>query len=218
MFPRGPQSFCRLTSGRTSGLASRRTSPDRLDSTPLTCPCEHMSSPYEILGLPKHALLDTVLANKSTALYSAPSDEPLGWDKHNKLVPLSVVVMAAHLTVARIGFGPLLSFVDAILERVHARVARWVDDRAVQGFFVLIGLPAKALNNVRLLKKLMDEQTVQRKQEEAIRSASLQSMREVWNARLFASHQGRRRTKKVLSRHPSPKQRKQNKLWRSPRS
>jgi hypothetical protein len=175
-----------------------------------------MSSPYELLGLPKNALADFFRDHKSPVTQLAPSDEPLSWKSKGTLVRLDVAIMAAHLFAARVHGGKLLSIVDIALAKVESTVGSWLSNRLFLGLLGLLRVPLKFAQQIAAIADLIRQDEAQAAKEKAIRDASITAMRDVWNSRLFARRKGQRRTKRVLTRHYQPRQRKPNKKWQSP--
>lgn len=147
-----------------------------------------------------------------------PSDEPLGWKADdNKLVRLDHAVMACHIVVARIAFKSIPAM---IRQRVFdfkvglaKKVAFWLAQKLLG---LILSGPRRLVDEVSAyLKADQAELEV----ELAIRRQSIRVMRDLRKNILFASERGGvRKTKLVLTRHPSKPQRAPNSRWRSPRS
>lgn len=168
-----------------------------------------MASIYELLGLPQHTIRDYLLKVKSDQTYLAPSDEPLSWDKKNKLVTLDVAIMACHLMVARTGLGKIRDIIQVAIDEAESRATNWALEKATKTLIGALQLTAKAFTAVNKWRGFFGAEAQQRQREEAIRFASLTSQREIFASRLFAGNGGRRRWRDVSSRIKTPSKRSQ---------
>jgi len=153
---------------------------------------------------------------KGTHPYFAPSDEPLTWQTKGKVVRLDVAIYALHVFAARVAFRSFAGQMRQQWVALERAVATWVTGKAVfLGVVKLVSKKAaqKLVQAVTIIEEQFRIERVQQDRERAIRRQSLNVQRDVLK-NVMGQSKRQRRTRLVLSRHPSPPQRKPNKSWK----
>ncbi len=147
--------------------------------------------------------------------HTAPSDEPLSWDTRGKCVTLDHAVMAAHLMTEKLIFGGFRSIVDQLLRVIGTKLENKITDLAESLVAEITGAWKKNVAFAVDLGQVYNDNFQQESKERQIRKDSLDAQRSLWKNAL-AQRKSKRKTRRVLTRHASPKQRKANKKWRNP--
>lgn len=143
------------------------------------------------------------------AVLTAPSDEPLSWnDRKTRLVRLDVAIIACHLFAMRVG---VKSIPGIIRQRVQKTLESVGSAALAIGGFASLGLALlnKVLLPIRLIFELWRAEKAQEELEKAVRRRAIQTMRELYLFKLTQRSKVRRR-RRVLTRHPIPRQRRPN--------
>ena len=147
--------------------------------------------------------------------YLTPSDEPDSWDVRGRVVRVDVAVLALHLMAARLAFKTFPNVLRIILNKALGWLKGYSDNLAEK--YATRSRPgAKGVITVleAVLAQLREE-ALQREIERKIRETSLSFRRDL-HLEFLPTKQGQRRTKAVVSRHATKRQRRPNKSWRSP--
>lgn len=178
----------------------------------LRCSVEHVNF-FQFIGFDIDATEAQILANKETNhAHFPPSDEPLSWDTKGRAVTLDMAIMAAHLMTGRLIFGGVRSLMAQGVRLAQAKIQEKVTDMIGLELGTALGASKRVASLAFEMVQIWDDDWAQGVLELKIRRESLTAQRDLWHSAL-AQRTTRRRTKRVLTRHASKKQRKANKRW-----
>lgn len=153
-------------------------------------------------------LADLNATERRQAVQTAPSDEPLTWpDRRTRLVRLDVAILAFHVFALRIG----VRSVPGVLRQRASKVVNAFAQKAIEAIGIrLIGMIVqRVLAPIKLVLYLYKSNEAALEYENAVRRAGVKTLRELYLFKLRQQRSNRRR-KRVLTRHPIPKQRRPN--------
>ncbi len=142
--------------------------------------------------------------------HTAPSDEPLSWDTKGKVVTLDHAIMATHMMADNLIFGSFRSIIDQALRIVASKVLAKLEDVGLSYIAKETRISKSTLNLALQLGQVFDENRNQEVKEIKLRKVALDTQRGLWKAALIQRGE-RKRTRRVLSRHKTPRQRKPHK-------
>lgn len=149
---------------------------------------------------------------------TVPIDRSYGEGNDGKVVRLDVVLMAMHLFAARYAFGKLATSLRDQTRKLKAGAAEYAASKIISTSATLLATAGKrAAGTANTVLNFMDADLLELSKEVFIRREGWKARRDVYNLPLSQTKHYRRKTKLVSSRHHTPRQRRANSRWKSPR-
>jgi hypothetical protein len=122
--------------------------------------------------------------------------------------------MAAHLMTARLIFGGMRSILDQALRIAEAKLKEQIQKVMEADASKVLKVRKGVFVALDQVFDIWDEDQLEKDKERQIRKESLDARRDLYRTAL-AQRRNKRRTRRVLSRHATPKQRRANTRWKN---